>query len=252
MFRYLFISILGLLSLVANAQLDVKSMGSSLQSKATTSGNSPANDEEERIMPTVTVIKDRGLSVGVDLSPFITRIINDENTGIAFVSRLGLTNHWWANAELGYENTKFSNDNYDYKSNGTYLRLGVDYDLFMSEDFPTNDNIFVGLRYCYSWQKHSSDHFKIVDSYWGDYLGSVGKSAVNSHSLDLVFGLRCEVLRYLYMGWSFRTKFLVASFHDDNLDPYYVAGYGRYDSRVALGFTYTIEYQLPINKFRKR
>lgn len=250
MFRYLFISILGLVTIAASAQLDVKSMGSSLQSKSTSS--SPSSDDEERIIPTVTVVKDRGLSVGIDLSPFITRILNDENTGFAFVSRLGLTDRWWANGEFGYENSKFSNDNYNYKSNGAFLRLGLDYDLFMSEDFPTNDNIFVGFRYCYSWQRHESDHFKIVDSYWGDYLGSVDKSSVNSHSLGLVFGIRCEVLRYLYMGWSFRTNFLVASAHDDALDPYYIAGYGRYDSRVSLGFTYTIEYQLPINKFRKR
>ena len=244
MYRFLFISLFAIASLVASAQ--------STQNSRTDAKTQKEDEEEERVKPTVTVIKDQGLSLGIDVAPFIMRIFQDENTGFAFIGRYGLKNRWWANGELGYEKTKFSNENYSYKSNGTFIRLGLDYDLFMSEDFPTNDNVFVGFRYCYSWQNHKSDYFKIVDSYWGDYSGSVGSSAVNSHSLDLVFGIRCEMLRYFYMGWSFRCMFLMASAHDNNLDPYSVAGFGRADSRVALGFTYTFEYQLPINKFRKR
>lgn len=200
----------------------------------------------------VEIVKDQGLSLGVDLSPVIMRFINEERTGLSFVGRYGVKNRWFAAAEVGYERIKYAKDNYDYKSDGTYIRVGMDYDIFNSEDYPTNDNIFVGLRYSYAWQSHESGRFTIVDSYWGDYSGSVGRTSVNSHVVDAVGGLRCEVLRNFYMGWTFRCRFLLASNHSDDLKPYAIAGYGNYDNKVALGFTYTLEYQIPFNKLGKK
>lgn len=210
-------------------------------------------DEEEKPRdPRFEVVKDQGLSLGIDLSPFIMRLIKDERTGFAFVARYGIKNRWFANGELGYEHIKYDKEGYAYKSDGTFIRVGVDYDVFNSEDFPFNDNIFVGLRYAYAWQTHESGHFTIVDSYWGDYSGSVGRTSVNSHSIDAVGGIRCEVLKNLYMGWSARCRFLLVSKHSDDLKPYAIAGYGKYDSKVTIGFTYTIEYQIPFNKLLKK
>ena len=113
------------------------------------------------------------------------------------------------------------------------------------------NGIFIGLRYAYAWQTHESGRFSIVDDYWGGYEGSVGSSAVNSHSVDALVGFRCEVLRNFYMGWTVRGRFLLASTHGDELKPYAIAGYGKYDNKVNVGFTYTLEYQIPFNKLGK-
>lgn len=246
MFKYLCISLCCLFwafpnnALAQNYQNDNSNQSS--QKKAD-------DDDDVKYTPKITVLKDQGLSLGVDLSPIIMRFFQDENTGIAFVGRYGFKHKWWANAEVGYQNTKYSNNNFSYKSNGTFLKIGLDYDLFQSEDFPVNDNIFVGVRYGYAWQMHEADNFVIVDSYWGDYSGSVSNSAVNSHIFEAVFGIRCEVIRNIYMGWSFRGRLLVASTHNEKLEPYAVPGFGKCgDTKAAIGFTYTIEYQIPFNK----
>ncbi len=210
------------------------------------------DDREPKKEQEYIVVKDQGLSLGIDLAPFITRLIKDERTGFAFIGRYGIKNRWFAAGEVGFEHIKYNKETYNYKSNGTFIRVGMDYDIFNSEDFPTNDNIFVGLRYAYAWQTHESERFTIIDSYWGDYEGSVGTTSVNSHSVDVVGGLRCEVLRNFYMGWTFRCRFLLASKHSDDLKPYAIAGYGTYDNKVAIGFTYTIEYQIPFNKLGKK
>jgi len=269
MYRYLFISILFAFSLSAAAQSQsLSSMGSKFGANTTTSTSKPASDDDEErpVEPKITVIKDMGLSLGVDLAPaFIyagkklkDKIAGDEDTdsrnkdwGIAFIGRYGLKNKWWGNAEVGVQHTEFENKNYKYGSNGTFIKIGVDYDIFHSEDFPVNDNIFVGIRYGYAFQSHWADEFTIVDSYWGDYVGDVEKTTVNSHMLEAVFGIRCEMLKNFYMGWSFRCRFLVASAHDNTLDPYSVPGYGSYDSKAGIGFTYTLEYQIPFNKLWK-
>lgn len=236
MFRYIFISIISLFV--------------ALPAVGQTYNSDPEDDDEGKpVVPKVLVLKDQGLSLGVDLSPVIMRIFNEEITGLAFVGRYGFNYKWWANAEVGYDNIQFENDNFEYTSNGVFIRAGVDYDIWQSEDFPNNDNLFIGVRYGYSWQSHKSDRFTIVDDYWGSYSGSVESSGVSTHMLDFLFGIRCEVLKNLYLGASLRGRFAVYSSYDDNLKPYAIAGYGTYNQKAKLSFTYTIEYQLPFIKF---
>ncbi len=253
MSRFLSISIAILISIAAAAQSSrISSMTSAVSSNSNNANGQQEEDDDTPQKPKIIVVKDQGISVGVDIAPLIMRIIDDDRVGIGFVGRYGFANRWYANAELGYENANYSNKDFSYKSNGSYIRIGADYDLFESEDFPTNDNIFVGMRYCYAWQSHESEYFRIVDSYWGDYEGSIGNSSVNSHSLDILFGLRCEVLRNIYFGWTFRGRFMLHSAHDDVLALYAVAGYGKYVNQVTLRFTYTVEYQLPFNRKKKQ
>lgn len=243
------------------------------------------DEEEEKTEPKIFVLKDNGISLGIDVSPFIMQGINalqrlnddtktSETKGFSIVGvgRYGFSNRWYAAAEVGFENTQYKNfakiiesvgstpttkkdsiieiNTYDYTSNGTFVRFGVDYDIWHSEDFPTNDNIFIGARYNISWQDHKCNSYTVVDKYWGNYTSSVDGGSIFSHSVDALFGLRSEILPNFYMGWSFRVRFLLGVSHNDKLDPYTIAGYGKFSKKASLGFTYTIEYQIPFNKKR--
>ena len=216
------------------------------------SGTTTDDDEDVKPQPVGIIIKDQGLSFGFDVAPIIMRFINKEQTGLAFNARYGFAKRWWAGAEAGYENVKYDKQDYSYESNGMFLRIGADYDIFMSRDYPTNNNILIGARYGYAWQNHESSNFEILDTYWGSYKGSVKKTPVNSHWLEALFGLRCEMLPNIYMAWSFRCKVRLTSTHSDEMNPYAIAGLGKYDSRVALGFTYTFEFQIPTNRKSKK
>lgn len=222
-------------------------------SQQTQKNSAKANeDEEDKHTPKITVLKDQGLALGIDIAPFIMRIIKEENTGFAFIGRYGFNTKWWANGEVGFQNTNYKNDNFKYSSNGAFIKVGIDYDIFQSEFFPVNDNIFVGARYGFAWQRHEATNFTIVDTYWGNYEGSVSKTPASSHMLEMVFGLRCEMLKNFYMGWSVRARFLFHSSENKELNPYAVPGYGNYDTKAGIGFTYTLEYQIPFNKLGKK
>lgn len=249
--KFLFISLI-LIALSLFGEVKAQQDATTASTTSTSGTTAQGEEREAKKEPKIVIVKDQGLALGIDLSPFIIRAVKDERTGFCVVGRYGVKNRWFAAAEVGFEHIKYAKKNYDYKSNGSYVRIGMDYDIFNSEDAPTNDNVFVGLRYAYAWQQHESGKFTIVDDYWGDYEGSVGKTSVNSHSVDLLGGIRCEMLRNLYMGWTFRCRFLLASKHSDDLKPYAIAGYGNYDNKVAIGFSYTIEYQIPFNKLGKK
>lgn len=190
----------------------------------------------------------QAIAFGVDLSPFIVRLFDHDRTGVAFTGRYTLNEKWLVAGEAGFENVSFDKREFDYKSNGSYLRAGFDYNLFKVDEFENNDNLLVGLRYGFAWQEHTNSRFTIVDGYWGDYSSSAGTSQVNSHWIEIVAGLRSEVFKNLYMGWSIRLRQLILSDYPGVLAPYSMPGFGKYDNKTNLGFTYTIEYQIPTLK----
>ena len=196
--------------------------------------------------------RSQGVAVGIDVLPIITRLYDDEHTGLAFTGRYKLKENWFISGEAGYEKTDFSKKEFDYNSDGTFIKAGFDYNLFEVEEAGNNDNILLGFRYGYGWQTHNSGRFTITDAYWGDYTGVLGSNSVNSHWIELTFGLRTEIIKNIYMGWSIRLKQLMTAQHKGILEPYAIPGFGKFDNKTNLGFTYTIEYQLPFGKQKKQ
>lgn len=193
-----------------------------------------------------------GLSLGVDVAPLILIAFQPERRGIGFIGRYVFLRNWFVVGEFGFENVNFSKTTYDYISNGGYLKIGSDYNFFKTKDPDNNDNITAGIRYGIATQTHQSPRFTIADDYWGDYVGSFETSNVTSHWLEFVAGIRTEVFKNFFMGWTFRIK-TVLSVHTANvLEPYTIPGYGIGDNNVNIGFTYTLEYQIPFRTGKKK
>lgn len=193
---------------------------------------------------------ENGLSFGIDLAPFIITAFDSDRKGVEFVARYLFKKKWFVIGELGFENVGFEDVHYDYNSNGGFLRLGADYNFFKVDEPGNNDNITFGLRYGIGTQSHESPRYTILDDYWGDYTGKFGLSSVTSHWVEFVGGIRTEVLKNFYMGWTIRLKTLMAVGNSNELKPYTIPGYGRGDKSVNLGFTYTLEYYIPFKKRR--
>ncbi len=194
---------------------------------------------------------DPGFAFGLNLGPFITRIYDDERTGFEATARFKYNRKWFAIGELGYENTSFDDKSYEYESNGSFLRLGFDYNFFKVEEFGNNDNVILGLRYGIGITEFNSNHYTISEGYWGDYEGSIPSTTSNAHWGEFVFGLRSEVLKNFYMGWSVRMRRLIAVNQDGDFEPYSIPGFGKRDNTTNLSFTYNLEYHLPFKKKRE-
>lgn len=191
-----------------------------------------------------------GISIGIDLAPVITRFFTEERIGFEANARLAIKKRWFAVGELGYENINLDNDKLTYTSDGSFLRLGVDYNVFNVDEIDNNDNILLGLRYGFAVQDHQCQKYIIQEDYWGNYTGSVGSSTIGSHWAEFVFGLRSEILKNFYLGWSVRLRTVINVGSDNELEPYSIPGYGRSDKLANLGFTYTLEYHIPFRKNR--
>jgi len=192
-------------------------------------------------------IKVGGISAGINLAPFITQLFEKERIGFEANARYIFNRKWQMVAEAGFEHVDFEKEQYHYKSDGTFLRVGLDYNFFNVDELGNNDNILAGLRYGAGIQEHESPRYQVDDAYWGDFESKNGLplSSVNSHWVELVFGLRSEVMKNFYMGWTVRLKQLLVVNTEDVLEPYTIPGYGHRDNETNLSFTYTIEYQIP-------
>nr|WP_321454106.1 DUF6048 family protein [uncultured Carboxylicivirga sp.] len=191
---------------------------------------------------------DPGIAIGLNVGTFITPLFEPERLGMEATGRIKFNRKWFAVGELGYENISFDKETYSYDSDGSFLRLGVDYNIFKVEEIGNNDNIILGLRYGFGVTDYKSDRYTINDDYWGDYVGSMGSGTSTAHWGEFVFGLRSEILKNFYMGWTGRIRTLIAINNTQQLEPYAIPGYGKRDNTPNFSFTYNLEYYLPLRK----
>nr|WP_321406673.1 DUF6048 family protein [uncultured Carboxylicivirga sp.] len=215
----------------------------SLLASCINSFSQQTNEEEKKKTPF-----EPGIAVGLNVGTFITPFFEPERIGMEATGRIKFNRKWFAVGELGYENVSFDKESYNYDSNGSFLRLGIDYNIFKVEETGNNDNIILGFRYGFGVADYKSDRFTVTDGYWGDYLGSIGSGTSTAHWGEFVFGLRSEIFKNFYMGWSARFRLLALTNNTQQLEPYAIPGYGKNDNRTNVGFTYNLEYYLPLKK----
>lgn len=196
--------------------------------------------------------KKRGTELGIDISRFLIPIFDDDRIAIAATVRTNLGKRTFFTGSLGSEQVSFHDKSYTYESTGIYATAGIDYDIFVVEEEGNNDNILVGLHYGYAIQEHGAASITIGEGYWGDYQTSISPYTLSTHWVELVAGLRSEVLNNFYMSWMIHLKGKISSGNTEILQPYTVPGFGTGSNNFNLGFSYVLGYQIPWGNKRKK
>ncbi|NSL88874.1 hypothetical protein ECE50_018680 [Chitinophaga sp. Mgbs1] len=192
-----------------------------------------------------------GIRVGVDLSRIITAIYYPYRKEFTAVADVRLKSDLYGAVEAGYTNTPYSDDNYTYKGSGAFITLGVDYN-FMKRLYPSEKNMFYGgIRYGFSHLTYEVPSYKITSPYWGGNLtGSVPKTNVNAHWVELVLGLKAEVLKNFFLGWSLRERILLNNIKTDEFTPLVMPGFGSGSKKSIFDMQYTVSYVFPLYKIK--
>ena len=122
--------------------------------------------------------------------------------------------------------------------------------------------IYVGARYGISLFSQDLTSYTIHkdNQYWTENIIGSDPSFLKkydgrtAHWLELVVGIKAELLRNLYAGASVRVGLLVAQTNNSGFPNYYIPAFGRvYEgSRFGVGFNYTLSYLIPLYKKEKR
>ena len=186
----------------------------------------------------------KGIRIGIDISkPLLPLIFNGERIGFEATADMHIKDNIFAVAEAGWLYINLNRDNYHYRGNGLYGKAGGDYNLLKSRRPGSNDIVYAGGRYGFSVFGHHADGVTIPGYFWPDATEQIiPKNIMNAHWLELLLGVKAEVLKNLYVGLNFRLKFMIVSPKDNYSTPYLIPGYGEGNQGFALGINYCVSY----------
>ena len=193
-----------------------------------------------------------GLRVGVDMYKF-TRSLYDKNyKGIELVGDFKFTRRHYLAAEIGIENITVADDQLNFTTNGTYLKVGFDYNSYENW-LGMNNMIYVGMRYGVSAFNQTLNSYSIyyANNYFPKPIIESGDKfdGLSAQWLEVVAGVKAELFSNLYLGFSFRMNHLVTNKTPENFDNLYIPGFNRtYEGKFGAGFNYSISYFLPLYK----
>lgn len=194
-----------------------------------------------------------GLRVGIDLSKPIRSLLQEDYRGLEILGDYRVYKDYYLAAELGNEQLPFEGDNLKVISNGSYIKLGADYNAY--ENWAGMENvIFAGLRYGFSTFSQTLEEYRIytVDQNFPPTVieGPIEYSGLTANWIELMVGLKVEVLRNLYLGANVQLKRMIAQSKPDNFDNLVIPGFNRTydDSSFGVGFGYNISYLIPLYK----
>ena len=194
-----------------------------------------------------------GVRFGVDLYKLTRSFYDKDYKGLELVGDYRLTKKFFIATELGTEDNTVDDDRLNFTTKGTYIKFGFDYNTY--ENWLDMENmIYVGLRYgissfnqtlnsyeIYNPNPHFGEQPPIVS---GDEFGGLTASWA-----EVVVGIKAEVLKNVYAGFSVRVNRLITNKEPRNFENLYIPGFGRtYDGPFGVGFNYTVSYFLPIYK----
>lgn len=191
----------------------------------------------------------RGLSLGLDLSRFATPLVDTTRFGWELSADYELLDDLFGVVELGSQSTRFQPENYTYRSDGIYTRLGVDYNYMKHVDSESTDKLFIGLRYAFTTYFHEAGNIIIYDPVWGDFTqDAVERKFLSANWMEVATGMRARLFNNFYLGWSARFRVKIWFQGDQVMQPYHIPGYGRGWAASRMGFNYSLYYRIPLMK----
>ena len=189
-----------------------------------------------------------GPRFGIDLARFLYLLADPSQKGAEISADFEIYRNIYPVFELGYNSISDSQDLFDYSSAGSYGRVGIDYNILPVKDRSVHHAITLGFRYGMSIFTHQIENVLIPGEYWGDYMPEAHENKLTGNWIELVGGLKTEVLPNFFLGWSVRYKVLLNPEMDPLMIPELIPGYGSSGEDRAFGFTYSIFYRIPLIK----
>jgi hypothetical protein len=198
-----------------------------------------------------------GLRVGGDIGKLIRSFTDNDYTGFEVNADYRIKRALYIAGELGIEEKITSNDYLNVTTSGTYLKAGIDYNLY--KNWLDMDNmIYSGFRIGATAFSQQINNFTVytTDQYWGEQYTSTDAQKFNDLTafwIELIIGIKVELFNNLYLGLNAQLKGLVNETVPTNFENIYIPGFNKtYDSSgIGVGYSYSISYLIPLYKKNK-
>ena len=195
------------------------------------------------------------IRLGIDLLKPILSSSEGDNLNYEIVGDLQLTENIYLAGEYGLVDKIIEDENINFNSSGSFLRIGFDYNMF--ENWIGMDNsIYVGLRYgTSSFSSKVLDYnVRNKDSYFSNLVNNefqaIEYSNLSGNWIELLLGIKVETFKNVYLGLSLRLNKLLSDKKPDNFGNLFIPGFNKVtdDNTFGSGFNYTLTYSIPLRK----
>lgn len=194
-----------------------------------------------------------GVRAGIDINKIVKSATDDDYKGLSISGDIRLKESFYVYSEIGNEEKQISSDYLNSSVKGTYLKFGVNFK--MNNDIRTQNIVYSGFNFGFSNFDQNINRYTIYNTnstYWGESTINEPKNLSNLNALwvEIVFGLKTEILNNLFLGFELQLKSIIKQKNIQNISNLYIPGFNRtYDSSgLGAGFSYTVSYLIPIIK----
>ena len=195
------------------------------------------------------------IRLGFDLLKPILSSSEGDNLNYEIVGDLQLTENIYLAGEYGLVDKVIEDENINFNSTGSFLRIGFDYNMF--ENWIGMDNsIYVGLRYgTSSFSSKILDYnVRNKDSYFSNLVTNefqtIEYTNLSGNWIEILLGIKVETFKNVYLGLSLRLNKLLSDKKPDNFGNLFIPGFNKVtdENTFGSGFNYTLTYSIPLKK----
>jgi hypothetical protein len=213
------------------------------------------NPKTKLVTDTIKVPFFNGISVQGDVASMASSFLSNGDTySYEAAVQADFKHKYFPVFELGYAGAdKLTIEKVGFKTNAFFGRAGIDFNVLKQkkDSKPTTNLLLVGLRLGMANFNYNTSNIAIADDYWGGSTQTINYDNISTTKIwyEITAGIRVEILKNIFMGWTVRSKTLISKDVDGVVTPWYIPGFGINKSS-NLGFNYTIGYkfQLPAKK----
>lgn len=189
----------------------------------------------------------QGTTIGVDVFGLGGKIFGSDITSTEIGIEVNLLNRFIPVVEIGYGSTDTTDEETDihYKTSAPFFRVGMNYNFFFKKPYLPGF-LYGGIRYGFSSFSYDVDAPTLANPTFPYPEVPFAYEGVKSNVgwAELLAGIRVNVYKNFYMGWSVRYRKRLSVKKDEHSEPWYIPGFGKNGS-TSLGVTYSLIYKLP-------
>lgn len=210
------------------------------------------NAQQEQEQDTTKAKQVYGIRFGVDISKPIISLIDNDSKGFEVVADARVYKDFYAAIEFGYDNKTGTEDYLNFTTNGSYAKIGANYNAYDNWVGMTNE-IFVGVRYGLSFFDQTLNSY--TPNMYGTYFtpetveANTEYTGLSAQWAEFLLGMKVETFKNLYMGFSVSFKIITSKKDPENFQNLYIPGFYNVSlNNLGFGFNYTFSYLIPYTR----
>lgn len=200
------------------------------------------------------------LRIGIDIFQPIISHIDKDISGLEIVSDFQIKENLYISSEIGTLTRNQQSELINFKTSGSYIKIGGDFNMYKNWT-GMNNQIYLGVRLANSLYKHNINNYVLfaTEQVWDENVINTGYKTgeikdLNAQWIEFLVGLKVQVIRNIYMGFSLRLNRLINNTSIDDFGVLFIPGFNRVtdDNIFGSSFNYTISYSIPFRSSKTK